>query len=75
MAFITFITANITTIVTVTLGVLSILTAIFNKNEKATGIIAIVRSIVERLSVLQPRNSEGTLKVPGTKAAEPPIVG
>ncbi|HUW94446.1 MAG TPA: hypothetical protein VMW58_01550 [Anaerolineae bacterium] len=78
MAFITFIIANAGVILTVVLAVLSLLTALFKKNEKATGIIAVVRSIVERLSALQPRNSEGTLKVPGKKAApavEPPIFG
>lgn len=72
-AFIAFITANIGLIVTLTLGILSLLTALLNKNEKAVGIIAIIRNVVERLSALQPRNSEGTLKLPGKKSAPTPI--
>lgn len=75
MAFITFITANIGLIVTVVLGLLSLLTAIFNKNEKAVGIIAVIRSVIERLSVLQPKNSAGTVKIPGTKPGPTPIMG
>lgn len=73
MAFITFITANVGLIVTLTLALLSLLTALFNKNEKAKGIIAIIRNVIERLSLLQPKNSAGTVKVPGVKAGPTPI--
>lgn len=74
-AFIAFVVANAGIIITVVLGILSILTAIFNKNEKATGIIAIIRGIIERLSVLQPRNAKGTLSFPGKKAGPTVIMG
>lgn len=67
-AFITFLTANAGVILGFTLALLSFLTAVLNKNEKAVGIIAVIRGIVERLSLLQPKNSEGTVKLPGTKS-------
>jgi len=67
--FIAFVVANWAAILApLILIILSLFTAIFNKNEKAKGIIGIFRSIIERSSGLQPANSAGTLKVPGMKA-------
>ena len=70
-AIIAFITANAGILVTLAIVLINLLTAIFNKNEKVTGVLAIVRSIFERISVLQPKNSKGTIKAPGLKAADP----
>lgn len=67
--FIAFLTANATLIVGVVFAIISLLTAIFNKNERVVGILGIIRVIIERLSGLQPRNSAGTLKIPGAKPA------
>lgn len=69
---IAFITANATLIVGVVFALISLLTAIFNKNERVVGILGIIRVIIERLSGLQPRNSEGTLKFPGRRP-NPPV--
>lgn len=67
-ALIAFVTANSGLILSLAVALLSVLTAIFNKNERAVGIFAFLRGLIERFSALQPRNSVGTLKVPGTKA-------
>ena len=71
-AFIAFVTANATLIFGVLFAIISLLTAIFNKNEKAVGILGIIRTVLERISGLQPRNSAGTVKIPGTKP-NPPV--
>ena len=71
-SFIAFVTANSALIFGVLFAVISLLTAIFNKNEKATGILSIIRNILERISGLQPRNSAGTVKIPGKKP-NPPV--
>lgn len=71
-SFLAFLTANAGLIVGVVFAIISLLTAIFNKNERVVGILGIIRTIVERLSGLQPRNSAGTLKVPGAKP-NPPV--
>jgi len=67
-AFITFVTANAGILIALALAILSVLTAAFNKNDRVVGILAIIRSIIERLSALQPANSKKTLKIPGFKA-------
>lgn len=68
MTFITaalaFITTHWALISGVLFALLSIVVAIWPKSEGAVGVI---RSILERLSGLQPAQSAGTLKVPGTK--------
>lgn len=66
-AFIAFVVANAGVILGLAFAIISLLTAIFDKNEKATGILAVIRSVLERLSALQPRNAEGTVKLPGAK--------
>jgi len=72
MAFFTFLAANSTLIAAVLFAIISLLTAVFNKNERVVGILGIVRVIIERISGLQPRNSAGTLKFPGARP-NPPV--
>ena len=67
-AFIAFVTANGAVILGVAYAVISLLVAIFKKNERAVGILGTIRSVLERISALQPANAEGTVKVPGAKA-------
>jgi len=67
-AFITFVTANAGILTALALAILSVLTAAFNKNDRDVGILAIIRSIIERLSAPQPPNSKKTLKTPALKA-------
>ena len=64
---IAFITANAGLILGVASALINLFVAIFAKNERVTGILAIIRGILERVSALQPKNSDGTLKLPGAK--------
>lgn len=68
MTFITtaiaFLTAHWGLISGALLGIISLIVAIWPKTAGPAGVI---RSILERVSALQPASSEGTLKVPGTK--------
>lgn len=70
-AIIAFIVANGALIFGVLYAIINVLVAIFAKNEKVVGILAIIRSVLERISALEPRNSANTIKVPGRKASEP----
>ena len=67
--FIAFLTANVGLIITVVLGILSLLAAALNKNEKATGIINWLIKAVQFANGLQPKDSAGTLKRPFSKPA------
>lgn len=46
------------------LTVLSVVVAIW---PKASGPVGVIRSILERVSALQPKDAYGTVKVPGAK--------
>lgn len=74
-AILAFLTANAGVILAAVFALLNVLVAIFAKNERAVGIIGTIRTVIERLSVLQPRNSEGTVKLPGAKSGPTPIMG
>lgn len=68
MTFITaalaFITTHWALISGAVFALLSIVVAVW---PKSSGAIGVIRSILERLSGLQPAASAGTLKVPGAK--------
>jgi hypothetical protein len=65
-AIVAFIVANWGVISLVVGGLLSLVVAVFPKAGPAAGV---VRLVIERLSALQPKDSFGTAKIPGTKAA------
>jgi hypothetical protein len=68
MAVITAILAFITTHWALVSGLLftllSLVVALWPKTE---GTVGVIRSVLERLSGLQPAQSAGTLKIPGTR--------
>lgn len=66
-AIIAFLTAHGALILGLGFALVNLFVAIFAKNAKATGALAWIRKILELVSALQPRDSEGTVKVPGTK--------
>lgn len=68
-AILAFLTANAGVILAAVFAILNVLVAVFSKNERATGIIGTIRTVIERLAVLQPRDSAGTVKLPGAPAA------
>jgi len=63
-AAIAFLTTHWALISGAVLGLLSIVVAVW---PKSAGPVGVIRSILERVSALQPASSAGTLKVPGTK--------
>lgn len=73
-AFLAFVTANAAIILGVAYALINLLVAVFNKNEKFVGILGVIRSILERISALQPKNAEGTVKVPLVKAGPTKVI-
>ena len=71
-AFIAFIVANTGMLLATAYAILNFLVAVTQKNEKVSGIFAVIRGFVERFVVVQPANAEGTIKVPG-RAAGPKV--
>lgn len=67
-AFLAFVTANSVLLLGLAYAFLNLLVAIFKKNERATGILARIRQALEFISGLEPKNSEGTVKLPFKKA-------
>ena len=64
-----FLTANATVIIAVVYALLNLFVALFKANTKVTGFLGVLRSLVERISVLVPQNAEGTVKLPGVAAS------
>ena len=68
-ALIAFLAAHGVLIAGIVYAVLNLLVALFNKNEKVVGILGVIRTVIEHLVALQPKNSEGTVKLPGKAPA------
>ena len=73
-AIIAFLVAHKVLIVGALVAVLQ-LAAALSKKQKVKGILGTIIALVQRGGILQPKDSAGTVKLPGAKPSEPPIMG
>ena len=66
-AFIAFVTANGALIAGAAVVLLNLLAAVLKNRANAVGIISAIIRVIQQLAVLEPKDSAGTVKLPGAK--------